>query len=243
MTRASNTPPSQPTKTTSPTFTITPTLVPGSLRPPELQKIVDSWTRGDDFFPEEERLLDERTVEPLRLGILGAWDTLLFFNLGYTTIDGPYGETYIINMAGFEDGQGARFAFPFHNSTLSESCNFIWLEIYRGRRINYGERISGMDELTPLEFISRSNELINRMTIANSEAKGKGSPRNDCHRTEDRYYDLGGGTFSGLVTFLKCESCSIHDAPIDLLKLINKVPMVYSEEIPFVRIYKTVNDD
>ena len=66
--------------------------------------------------------LDEVTGEPIRLGVLGkpVINHVLFFfyNLGFTIIEDEQGIPYILNIVGFEDADGNRFTFPFHNGKL-----------------------------------------------------------------------------------------------------------------------------
>ncbi len=245
---SSSTPVSVPTKPPShtatvkaiPSITVEPVFSPDAMSIDDLQSRVDAWVNGEIQFGENERLLDEITREPIRLAFLGQYDdpfTFHFYNIGFALVENTNGDMYIINMAGFEDGQGQRFSFPFHNGTFSETCNFIWLEKLKGQWINHGEIVS-FDELTPEQLLKHSNEMIGTATLVFSWPGARGSAQNGCDRMEDRYYDQAGGLFVYLTRFLRCTDCSFNEAPTEIQGYINIVPAEFSSEIPFARDYK-----
>lgn len=91
----SSTPASVPTKHPSHTatvravssMTVEQEFFPYAISIDELQFRVDAWVNGEIQFGEHERLLDEKTREPIRLAFLGHYDdpfTFHFYNIGFT---------------------------------------------------------------------------------------------------------------------------------------------------------------
>jgi len=231
------------TATEVPSATIVPTMVPGSMRVEELQSLVDEWVNGDIPFDVNDRLLDERTAEPIRLGVLERSLEnpvyFVFYNLGYAIVDDAKGEGYIINMAGFEDGKGNRFAFPLHNGTLSETCDHILLEKIEGLRINQGKSIY-FKELKPAEFLLQSEDLQGRPTVAITWSATRGSGGTDCVKQENIYYEQSGETTLALSKFLGCNECWVGEMPVELSRFANIIPAEFSPLIPYARIYDSL---
>lgn len=220
----------------------TPTLGGATKAYQDLQNLITAWINREIPYAEESRLISERTQEPMRLALLGPYNnplTLIFYNLGQIVIADSQGQEHIVNIAGFEDGLGQRFTFPFHNGTRSEKCKLIRLEVLQGLWVNHHDRIS-YDELTPQEFIARTDSLSGTTAVATSWLEERGQSRNECDEVEDNYYRQGGDTLSALGNFLSCGECGIEDAPDNLQRFINTIPLVFEPDIPFLRIYKVI---
>ncbi len=224
------------------TETIAPTAtpIPGILSHEQLKERVDAWVNGEIPFAEEDRLLDMVTGEPLRLGAVPDphLDTvlLLFYNLGHTVVDDEEGNQYLVNMAGFEDGAGNRFAFPLYNGILTDACPTIHLEIFEGsRQMNKGKSIY-FAILKPLDFAREAGTLQGAIAFVDTMLFRWGEGVDECDKKEYDYYSQGRPVLEALDAFLGCDDCASVLAP-DLLKpYMNEVPDHLSQ-IPYARFY------
>ena len=221
----------------SPTATKTPyPTPPGVLSREELQKKIYDWVSGEIKLTDADRLLDEKTGKPIRLGILDkpifGEVIFIFYNLGFTIIEDEQGTPYLLDIVGFEDGNGDRFTFSFHNGKLFRQEQSLILQEFKGKRINYGEQIS-YDTLTPLQFIQKSRDLIGYVTggITTIGSNGRGDEG-------DAYMQASKEITNDLTDFLDCSGCSIADIPMNLEKYINKIPDKYEPTLPYIWIYK-----
>jgi hypothetical protein len=228
------------TATAKPTEASTPQYVPGVMSNDRLHNRVKDWIHGRLPFDDKDRLLDEITSEELKLGLLvePITDMVIFnfYNLGHTLIKGKDGEVYVINMVGFEDGVGERFAFPYHIGKLSNTCQIVHLRLWEGRRVNHERKIS-TDELTPLELLQRSDELINHVNSAVTWSDARGRTGNPCINDVDHYYASSREVTEALVAFFECTDCKISNAILVISDWMNVVPEEFDPRIPYLRIY------
>ncbi|NIM93053.1 MAG: hypothetical protein GTO18_05000 [Anaerolineales bacterium] len=214
--------------------------VAGAMSHEELQQRVDDWVSGRTSFTDNDRILDEISGEPVRLGLLvnrSPYSVIFVFNnLGFTVVFDRDGVPYVINIVGFEDGQGQRFTFPFHNGVLSDPCAILQLQMLQGRRINQETKIS-FDQLTPLEFLKRSNDLIDRVNTAITSSDPGGQTGDECIDSVRHYYDSARGLTESLITFLECEACSIVDSPFVMDGWVNTIPREYDPRMPYLPRY------
>lgn len=223
-----------------PTKTTAPPSVPGSMTRDMLQDRVDDWINGRIPFSDEDRLLDEVNAEEMRLGLLtkpsGSDTILYFYNLGFILVEGGDGEIYILNMVGFEDGKGEKFTFPFHNGMLSNTCNVVSLRLFNGRRLSQEIPIS-LDNITPMEFLGRSGELLDRVNTGVTWLDARGHTGNECVNDVDHYYAASKEITKALITFFDCPDCNVSEASPVLAKWMNIIPEDYNPRIPYLRIY------
>ena len=230
----------EPHQAVTSTVASTATLFPGILTREELQERVDAWVDGETPYEEDDRLLDEMTGEPLRLGVLpddNAYTAvLLFYNLGHTVVHDSNRNLYLVNMAGFEDSSGGRFAFPLHSGILTDECPTILSEIFEGsRRVNYGRSIY-FDVLTPSEFARHAGALQGMTTVVHTTLFAWGAGNNECEMKEDEYNLEARPMLEALDMFLQCDDCIVTQAPDLLKEYMNKVPGSIGQ-IPYARIY------
>jgi len=206
----------------------------------QLQDRVNDWINGNIPFDDSDRLLDEVTAEELRLGLLAepVFDMVIFnfYNLGFTEVEDEDGEIYIINIVGFEDAFGERFTLSFHLGRLSNECQIIHLQLFEGRRVNHA-RIISFDQLAPIEFLKRTDELIYRVNSAITYADARGRTGNQCVDDVDHYYDSAIEITEALVAFFGCADCKISDVTPVLSEWLNVVPEEFDPRIPYIRFY------
>ncbi|MEL7657473.1 MAG: hypothetical protein AAGU75_16385 [Bacillota bacterium] len=221
--------PLTPTPSLTATFTPYPTP-PGLLTYEELEQRMQDWISGEIEFTDEDRLLDEKTGEVLKLGVLDTIVrsvTFVFYNLGFGLLEDQEGNPYLINLVGFEDGKANRFTTIFHNGKLDDGEAIIRLAQHRGRRINQGEKIS-FEQLLPEEFANMCVDLPMSAYVGSTFTEGATG-----RETWYRYLDTAKDGATALRDFLLCEDCSAEDPPDILKPLINSIPEKYSEDIPY----------
>lgn len=234
--------PTSPHPVLQSTETSTFMLPPGAMSYDEIQLRVDEWINEKISFKETDRLLDEDTGEPLRLGLLvkRPLDTIFIgFNLGLTVVRDERGNFYVINIVGFEDGQGQRFTFPFHSSSLTDTCTIIHLLTLDGKRINHQNQIS-FDKLTPRNLLERSSDIVNTVAGLSSQYAFGGTPESECQILEENYIRTSARTVEALADFLACEECTQENAPYLVKIWMNTIPQIYDAQIPYLRIYNIV---
>lgn len=225
------------TPTITSTATQTPYPIPvGIMSNDELQQKMDAWVSEGIIITDADRELDEVDGHPLRLGVLIKpdhivpplnWAQLIFYNLGFTIIENSQGIPYILNMVGFEDGQGERFTFPLHIGRLLKINKTIILGEYYGKRINWG-KIIFQDKFTPRQFVQKSTEIIDYINIG-STTVGTNGEGNE----EDDFITAATKTTNDLIQFLDCEKCSLQNIPVSLERYINQIPIRFEPTIPY----------
>lgn len=235
---STTTPTSSPTSTIIrlPTSTRTPYPLPDEiLSRDELQERINQWINGEIILTNAEMPLDEVTGEPIRLGVLGKpvinYVLFFFYNLGFTIIEDEQGIPYILNIVGFEDADGNRFTFPFHNGKLFSTRESIILQEFNGMRLNQGV-IKYYEKLTPMDFIQKSNDLVGYVnggtTIIGADGRGnEGST----------FMETSKETTYQLNRFLECSNCTLPDIPNSIKKYINTIPESYDPSIPYIWVY------
>jgi hypothetical protein len=227
------------TLTTTPTHipTKTPYPIPAQvMSPQELQQRIDDWNSGKIIITDDDRFLDEKTGEPLRLGV--PWPPVLddvyftFYNLGYTVVENTWGIPYLINIVGFEAANGERFTFPFHNGRLFSVDTPIILQEFNGRRINHGVKIF-YDILTPVNFLNYYGDFINRVNIGESLIDGP-----DYGTETDTFGITSAEVTNDLTDFLSCDTCSLKDLPASLEKYVNQIPEKFDPALPYMFVYQ-----
>jgi hypothetical protein len=234
------------TATKSPTSTITPFPTPFSLPTREdLQKALDEWLAYDmDLFglefTDEDRLLDEHTGELMPLGVVNrAFDdvTFLFYNLGYFVLYDDNNNGYLVNLVGFEDPQGNRFTFVFHNGRLSDNYNFLFLTLFEGRTFNKGRKITSFT-LTTLEFGQRAQDITFRVNCGHAWEDVEQYPSTDPNEVAvDGYIASAKKTTRALASFLECADCSVESPYYGMIPFMNVIPEQFNPEMPFLRMY------
>jgi len=218
------------------TATRTPYPIPeGILTREEMQQRIQDWINVKIIIYESDRLLDEKTGKPIRLGILDkplfGEVIFIFYNLGYTVIEDENGIPFLLNIVGFEDGNGERFTFPFHNGRLYNQDRAITLQEFNGKRINYGEIISN-EKLFPSSFILKSKDLVG---LINGGVTSIGS--DDRGDMGDIYMQSSEETTNYLTNFLYCDNCKLENVPKSLQSYINQIPTIYSPTLPYIWVY------
>jgi len=221
-------------------MTYTPIPLPAGLfSHEELQIQIDAWVNGEIEFTDDDKLLDEKTGEIVPLGILAREFgnvIFLFYNLGFTVIYDKNGNPFLINIVGFEDREGGRFTFVFHNGKLTDPYAKIWLKIWEGRRINHEVKISS-DQLTLYEFFLRTEEMLSAVNGADTMEENPGLTGNKEFDNTNRYYIPAKETVRALADFFQCQKCSIDDAPPELEIFINTIPLEFDRLIPYLQTY------
>lgn len=231
-----------PTKnaTIGPTMTNTPFPTPMGLSTyEELETRIKGWIQGDIEFTDEDRLLNEEG-QLVRLGLLARQPInmviVVFYSLGFTIIYDQQGVPYLINIVGFEDYQGNRFTFTFHHGRLTDRYSNINLQILEGRTINQSTLIS-FEQLTPLEFAQRSEEMIFCVNSGITWEDSRGYTGDAGVDYANRYLLESKDTTIALADFLQCETCSVDHVPSTLRNYINTIPLLFDGKIPYLRIY------
>ncbi len=232
-----------PTSTATVTPSITPTITPRPTKTPypwpggvytrsELQQQMDNWISGITPFTDQDRMLDEKTGVPLRLGMLGkqVFEEVLFmyYNIGFTIVEDEKGIPFLLNLVGFEDGEGKRFAFPFHNGKLFSTKKSLILGEYYGKRIGRG-KIIFQDFFTPLQYVEKGAQFLDLVNIGTTVIGTEGK---DVER--DGYTEAAKQTMQDLDQFLRCGQCSIKEIPKSLEIYINHIPDRFEVTIPFL---------
>jgi hypothetical protein len=216
------------------TFTPFPTP-PGLLTREELEQRMQDWISGEIELTDADRLLDEETGEEVRLGMLDSiamFYTLVFQNLGFTSIEDQHGNPYLINLMGFEDAQGNHFTAVFQNGRLDDDEAVIRLVQWRGRRINREEEQISFEQLPPKEFARICSELPMSVYVGTTCV-------GDCTGLDawNRYLIPAADKTQALMNFLMCAECSMEDVPAILESIINSIPEEYSPDIPYFYDY------
>ena len=205
----------------------------------ELETRIIGWIQGDIEFTDEDRLLSEEG-QLVRLGLLARQPInmviVVFYNLGFTIIYDQHGIPYLINIVGFEDYQGNRFTFVFHNGKLTERYTNINLQILEGRRINQGTMIS-FEQLTPFEFAQRSEEMVFRVNSGITWEDSRGYTGDAGVDYANRYLLESKETTIALADFLQCQTCSLDQVSPSLRNYINTIPLVFDGKIPYLSDY------
>jgi hypothetical protein len=221
--------PSTPTPLPSATPTPYPTPA-GLLTRQALDQRIQDWIQGNIEFSDADRLLDEKTATVLRLGVLDEdkWKVVfIFYNLGFSVIEDGEGTPYLINVVGFEDGQGTRFTAVVHNGRLYDQEAIVRLVQSKGRRINHTEGIS-FEELRPEEFAGIAVDLP--LSVFGGSTRKEGSTGK---RAWNEYLDTAKDATNALTEFLTCNQCSVEqDVPVILKPIINRIPEEYNTDIP-----------
>lgn len=240
------------TKTTSPTNTATsissttPTKLPTLIKTPypipvgvmtrdELQQQVNDWINGKTILSNVDRILDEKTAAPLRLGILDkpvmGEVIFVYYNLGFTIIEDSQGTPFLLNVVGFEDGKGQRFAFPFHNGRLFNTDEAIIISELKCLGINENEQLF-FDQLPPLQFLKNSQDLVGYVNLGTTTIGSDGRGNEG-----DTFMQSSKETTDDLTNFLDCSSCSLKNIPESLEKYINQIPERFKPDLPYIWIY------
>lgn len=227
------------TSTPSPTSTFTPYPTPPDLLTrEELDQRIQEWVSGEVEFTDADRLLDEKTGEVLKLGVLNTVVrsvTFVFYNLGFGLIEDQEGNPYLINLVGFEDGKANRFTTIFHNGKLYDEEAIIRLAQHRGRRINQGEIIS-FEQLLPEDFAAVSTTLPMSVFVGSTFTEGATGRK--------AWYDYlvtAQEATTALRDFLLCDTCTAKEAPAILKPIINSIPENYIADIPYFFDYHISN--
>ncbi len=225
------------TPTRTPTFTKTPYPIPeGVLTRSGLQQKVNDWIDGKIILEDVERMLDEKTGLPLRLGLLGKQVleevVFMFYNIGFTIVEDKNGTPFLLNLVGFENGKGERFAFPFHNGKLFTLKTSLILGEYNGKRIGRGQIIF-QDRFTPLQYVQMGSQFLDFVNVGTTLIGSEGKDSEI-----DRYAQESEQITRALVQFLACNECSLQDIPKSLENFINKFPERFDPTIPYLMIIK-----
>ena len=229
---ATNLPPLTPI----PTSTATPFPIPtGLLTRQELEQRINDWINGVIEFSDTDRILDEKTGEELKLGLLVKQpiDTVIFvfYNLGFTVIEDQEGVLYLINVVGFEDRQGMRFTSVFHCGRLLDKDTTIRLMKWQGRRINQETKISS-ETFLPEEFARISTYLP--LSVYTGITYTDGSTGDDA---TNEYLVQAKNATKALTKFFLCVDCLVEDMPLLLKPIINAIPAEYNQNIPYLSDY------
>jgi hypothetical protein len=224
------------TSTPLPSATTTPYPTPaGLLTRQALEQRIQDWIQGNIEFSDADRLLDEKTGTELRLGVLDEdrWKVyFIFYNLGFNVIKDGEGTPYLINVVGFEDGQGVRFTMVFHNGRLYDQEAIVRLMQHKGRRMGHAENIS-FEELLPEEFAIIAVDLP--LSVFGGSTRKEGSTG---LRAWNEYLDTAKDATNALTEFLTCSQCSVEeDVPVILKPIINRMPEEYNTDIPYFYDY------
>ena len=199
----------------------------------ELETRIIGWIQGDIEFTNEDRLLSEEG-QLVRLGLLARQTInmviVVFYNLGFTIICDQQGIPYLINIVGFEDYQGNRFTFAFHNGKLTERYTNINLQILEGRRINQGTTIS-FEQLTPFEFAQRSKKLVLRVNSGITWEDSRGYTGDAGVDYANRYLLESKETTIAFAEFLQCHTYSFDPVHPSLRNYINTIPLVFDGKV------------
>lgn len=225
-----------PTLTPMPTSTATQFPIPiGLLTHQELEQRINDWINGVIEFSDTDRILDEKTGEELKLGLLVKQPIdmviFVFYNLGFTVIEDQEGVPYLINVVGFEDRQGTRFTSVFHCGRLLDQDTTIRLMKWQGRRINHETKIS-LETFFPEEFAKISTDLP--LSVYTGITFTDGSTGDDA--TNKYLVDAKNAT-KALTEFFLCEECLVEDMPLLLMPIINDIPAEYNPNIPYLSDY------
>ena len=232
-----------PSSTPTRFFTPTPTyFIPeGVMEHSEMEQRISDWITGAIEFTEDDRILDEVTGTPLRLGLFSRgplyYMTFTYYNLGFVVVNDQKGTPYLIVIAGFEDPSGQRFTFPFHIGELVSDYAIIDVGKYEGRRI--GIRIYS-SKLKPIEVTEQVNILVNHVTLSDSATGDIELTRITEYDYPVKYHKMADATLRGLVSFLECETCSVQDSPENIVSFLNSVPDFFERAIPYLRNFRVV---
>jgi hypothetical protein len=224
------------TLTRTPTQTRTPYPIPAQiLTREELQTRLEDWNSGKIVVTDADRLLDQKTGEPLRMGLFSREPfnevLLIFYNLGFSIIEDEKGEPFLLNLVGFELGQGKRFVFPFHDGRLFDTNASLFLREYKGNQINKGIKLfSGT--VTPMQLVKKRDEVAGFINLATTTIGGNG--RGD---EGDYFMYYSKDVTAALATFLECTNCSISDSPGILKKYFNQIPAKFQNDLPYLWVY------
>lgn len=223
--------------TRSPTATQTPYPIPdGILTHEELQHQIDDWISGKIILREEDRLLEEKSGSPLRLGLLdkGPLNEVVFsfYNLGFTAIENKQGVPFLLNIVGFEDGKGGRFTFPFHNGRLFNAEKSLILGEYYGKRINR-EKVIFLDRFTPLQFVQIAQDFAGYINIGTTTIGSDGRGNEG-----DKFMQTSKEITNDITNFLECNICSLQEIPESLEIYVNQIPGAYEPALPYLWVYK-----
>lgn len=232
------TPINQPTSTQTARSTSTATQfsIPiGLLTHQELEQRINDWINGVIEFSDTDRILDEKTGEELKLGLLVKQPIdmviFVFYNLGFTVIEDQEGVPYLINVVGFEDRQGTRFTSVFHCGRLLDQDTTIRLMKWQGRRINHETKISS-ETFFPEEFAKISTDLP--LSVYTGITFTDGSTGDDA---QNKYLVDAKNATEALTEFFLCEECLVEDMPLLLKPIINDIPAEYNPNIPYLPDY------
>jgi len=225
-----------PTLTSMPTSTATQFPIPtGLLTHQELEQRINDWINSVIEFSDTDRILDEKTGEELKLGLLVKQPIdmviFVFYNLGFTVIEDQEGVPYLINVVGFEDRQGTRFTSVFHCGRLLDQDTTIRLMKWQGRRINHETKISS-ETFFPEEFAGISTDLP--LSVYTGTTYTDGSTGDDA---TNKYLVHAKNATKALTEFFICEECLVEDMPLLLKPLINDIPAEYNPNIPYLSDY------
>lgn len=244
------------TMVASPTLTLTPKLSETPAKTPtqtktqyprpdgistrsELQGFMNDWLSGKTVLADKDRLLDEKSGLPLRLGMLGKQVleeiVFIFYNIGFTIVEDKNGTPFLLNLVGFENGRGERFAFPFHTGKLFTTKTSLILGEYTGKRIGRGQIIF-QDRFTPLQYVEMGSQFLGFVNIGTTVVGSEGKDSEI-----DRYAQGSEPITQALVQFLECSECSLQDIPKSLEALINNVPEMFEPDLPYLMIIKVGN--
>jgi len=205
----------------------------------ELQQRVDKWIGGEIPFSDDDRLLSEKTGDVMRLGLIDKpfyTVNFVFYNLGFSVIQDQNDISYIVNVVGFEDGQGQRFTFLFHNGKLTDPYAIIILNQIEGRRVNRGTD-STSNQLTPYEFVQQAEDMTFRVNNAITWFRSRGETEDEGINYANQYLSDAQTTVEAFSAFLECDDCSVENVSPVLKKYINTVPVEFDKTIPYLRIY------
>lgn len=232
------TPINQPTSTQTARSASTATQFPipiGLLTHQELEQRINDWINGVIEFSDSDRILDEKTGEELKLGLLVKQPIdmviFVFYNLGFTVIEDQEGVPYLINVVGFEDRQGTRFTSVFHCGRLLDQDTTIRLMKWQGRRINHETNIS-YETFFPEEFAKISTDLP--LSVYTGITFTDGSTGDDA---QNKYLVDAKNATKALTEFFLCEECLVEDMPLLLKPIINDIPAEYNPNIPYLPDY------
>lgn len=228
----------QPTSTQTALSTSTATQFPiptGLLTYQELEQRINDWINGVIDFSDTDRILDEKTGEELKLGLLVEQPIdmviFVFYNLGFTVIEDQEGAPYLINVVGFEDRQGTRFTSVFHCGRLLDQDATIRLMKWQGRTINHETKISS-ETYFPEEFARISTDLP--LSVYTGITYTDGSTGDEA---TNKYLVNAKNATIALTEFFNCEECSVEDMPLLLNPIINNIPAEYNPNIPYLSDY------
>jgi len=225
----SNTPTLFPTKTPYP-------IPQGVFSREELQQDMDDWVSKKIILSDKDMLFNEETGEYVPLGVydkpLLGEVMFIYYNLGFTIIEDDQGTPYLLNIVGFEDRNGERFTFPFHNGKLLGQKPSILLKEFDGKGIYQSNQIY-YERLRPFVFVQKSQELIGYVNIGFSTIGSPGSGDES-----DVYMETSKETTNDLTSFFICGSCLLKDITKNLQKYINQIPNLYEPTLPYIWEYE-----